>query len=53
MEVGCVIFGMKHKKGKKKTREITVSKARMTWQFGGILNHYTSQQIYGRNILSM
>jgi len=54
MEVGCVIFGMKHKKGKKKkTREITVSKARMTWQFGGISNRYTSQQIYGRNILSM
>jgi len=31
MEVGCVIFGMKHKKKqKKKTREITVSKAGTT-----------------------
>jgi hypothetical protein len=53
MEVGCVIFGMKHKKRqKKKTREITVSKAGTTWRFGGISNRYTSRQIYGRNILS-
>jgi len=53
MEVGCVIFGMKQKKkAKKKTREITVSKAGTTWRFGGISNRYTSQEIYGRNILS-
>jgi hypothetical protein len=53
MEVGCVIFGMKQKKkAKKKTREITVSKAGTTWQFGGISNRYTSQEIYGHNILS-
>jgi len=38
MEVGCVIFGMKHKKMQKKTREIRVSKAGMTWWFGGISN---------------
>jgi hypothetical protein len=52
MEVGCMIFGMKKKKRQKKKREITVSKAGMTWQFGGISNRYTSRQIYGRNILS-
>jgi len=53
MEVGCVIFGMKHKKRHKKTWEITVSKAGTTWRFGGISNRYTSRQIYGCNILSM
>jgi len=52
MEVGCVIFGMKHKKRQKKPREIRVSKAGMTWRFEGILNRYTSRQIYGRTILS-
>jgi hypothetical protein len=52
MEVGCVIFGMNHKKGQKKPREIEVSKAGMTWRFGGISNRYTSQKIYGRAILS-
>jgi hypothetical protein len=40
------------KKTKKKTREIRVSKAGTTWQFGGILNRYISRQIYGRPILS-
>jgi hypothetical protein len=40
------------KMAKKKTREIRVSKAGMTWRFGGISNIYTSRQIYGRNILS-
>jgi hypothetical protein len=53
MEVGCVIFGMKHKKRPKKTREIEVSKAETTWQFGGISNRYTSRKIFGHNILSM
>jgi hypothetical protein len=38
MEEGCVIFGMNHKKGKKKPREIRVSKAGTTWWFGGISN---------------
>jgi hypothetical protein len=52
MEVGCVIFGMKHKKRQKKTREITVFKAGTTWRFGGISNSYTSWEIYGRNKLS-
>jgi len=51
MEVGCMIFFMKHKK-RKKTREIMVFKAGTTWQFGGISNRYTSRQIYGCNILS-
>jgi len=37
-----VIFGMKHKKRPKTMREITVSKAGMTWWFGGISNLYTS-----------
>jgi len=45
-------FGMKHKKKQKKPREIMVSKAGMTWWFGGISNRYTSRQIYGRTILS-
>jgi hypothetical protein len=45
-------FGMKHKKKQKKLREIMVSKAGMTWRFGGISNRYTSRQIYGRTILS-
>jgi hypothetical protein len=40
------------KKGKKKPREIMVSKAGTMWQFGGISNRYTSWQIYGRYILS-
>jgi len=53
MEVGCVIFGMKHKKRPKKTREMEVSKAETTWQFGGISNRYTSRKIFGHNILSM
>jgi hypothetical protein len=53
MEVGYVIFDMKHKKRhKKKTREITVSKAGITWRVGGISNRYTSWEIYGCNILS-
>jgi hypothetical protein len=52
MEVGCVIFGMKHKKAKKNTREITVYKVGKMWRFGGISNRQTSQGIYGRNILS-
>jgi hypothetical protein len=51
MEVGCMIFGMKHKR-RKKIQEIMVSKAGMTWQFGGISNRYTSWQIYGHNIFS-
>jgi hypothetical protein len=38
MEIGCVIFGMNHKKGKKKPREIGVSKAGTIWRFGGISN---------------
>jgi hypothetical protein len=42
MKVGSVIFGMKHKKGKKKPREIMVFKAGTTWQFEGISNRYTS-----------
>jgi hypothetical protein len=50
MEVGCMIFGMNHEKKPKNTREITVSKARMTWQFGGISNRHTFQGIYGHNI---
>jgi hypothetical protein len=37
----------------KKPREIGVSKAGTTWQFGGISNRYTSGKIYGRAILSM
>jgi hypothetical protein len=52
MEVGCVIFGMKYKKGKKKKQEITVFKAGTTWRFGEISNRYTSRQMYDRNILS-
>jgi hypothetical protein len=32
MEVGCVIFGMNHKKAQK----IPTSKAGMMWRFGGI-----------------
>jgi hypothetical protein len=52
MEVGCVIFDMKQKKRPKNTREITVSKAGMMWQFGGISNRHTSRRINGRNILS-
>ena len=40
------------KRQKKKPREIIFSKAGTTWRFGGISNRYTSQQIYGRNILS-
>jgi len=50
MEVGCVIFGMKHKKRPKTMREITV--AVTTWRVGGISNRYTSREIYDRNILS-
>jgi hypothetical protein len=38
MEVGCVIFGMNHKKRQKKMQEITVFKAGTTWRFGGISN---------------
>jgi hypothetical protein len=30
MEVGCVIFGMNHKKGKKKLQKIGVSKVGTT-----------------------
>jgi hypothetical protein len=41
MEVGCVIFDMKHKESKKKPQEIGVSKAGTTWRFGGISNRYT------------
>jgi hypothetical protein len=52
MEVGCVIFGMKHKKDKKQMREIKVFKAGTTWRSRGISNRYTSQKIFGRNILS-
>jgi hypothetical protein len=33
-----MIFGMKHKKGQKRPREIGVSKAGMMLQFGGISN---------------
>jgi hypothetical protein len=40
------------KKTQQKSREIMVSKAGMTWRFGGISNRYTSRQIYGRTILS-
>jgi len=39
-------------KKSQKTREITISKAGTTWQVRGISNHYTSREIYGRNILS-
>jgi len=39
MEVGCVIFGMKHKKRPKTMGEIKVSKVGATWWFGGISNH--------------
>jgi len=53
MEVGCMIFGMKHKKRLKKTREITVSKAGTTWRFGEISNRYTFWEIYSHNLLSM
>ena len=49
IEVGCMIFGMK---AKKKTREITISKAGTTWRFGGISNCYTSRDIYSHNMLS-
>jgi hypothetical protein len=52
MEVGCVIFDMKHKKKPTKKRELTVSKAGTTWRVEGISNRYTSQDIYGCNILS-
>jgi hypothetical protein len=34
--LGCVIFGMKLKKGQKKPREIGVSKAGTMLRFGGI-----------------
>ena len=52
MKVGCVIFGMTHKKKPKNMQEITVYKAEMTWWFGGISNHHKSRGIYGHNILS-
>jgi hypothetical protein len=52
MEVGFLIFGMKHRKKPKNTPEITVYKARMTWWFGGISSRSTSQRIYGCNISS-
>jgi len=37
-EVGCVIFGMKHKNGQKQLQGIGVSKAGMMLRFGGISN---------------
>ena len=53
MEVGYVIFGMKHKKKKQKTmQEIKVFKAETMWWFEGISNNYTSRKIFGHNILS-
>jgi len=45
-------FWYESQKRQKKLREIRVSKAGMTWQFGGISNRYTSRKIYGRTILS-
>jgi hypothetical protein len=42
MEVGCVIFGMKHRKSQKNTLEITIYKAEMMWHFGGISSRHTS-----------
>jgi hypothetical protein len=47
MEVGCVIFGMTHKKKQKDMREITVLKDGMRWRFGGNSNRHSSWGIYG------
>jgi len=51
MEVGCVIFSMKPKK-KKETREITVLKDGMRWQFGENSNRHSSRGKYEKHILS-
>jgi len=52
MVVDCVTFGMKCRKKPKKTLEITVYKAWMTWWFRGILGRHIYKRIYGRNISS-
>ena len=49
MEVGCVIFGMNHKKSQKNTPEITVYKAGMMWRFKGRLA-YIPEDIWGQYI---
>ena len=52
MVVGCVTFSMKRIKKPKKTLEITVYKAWMTWWFKEISGRHTYRRIYGRNISS-
>jgi len=53
MEVGCMIFGMTPKKNNQKDmRGITVLKDGMRWRFGGNSNRHSSQEKYGRHILS-
>jgi hypothetical protein len=45
-------FWYEAQKKAKNMLEITVYKAGMTWQFGGISGCHTSWMIYGRNISS-